>query len=145
MLDREKLGRNTMEVKSAIKTAIQPTSISVNRNAPLMIAMLGTLNRAEYESVGAWIVIASQNAGHWVGFTRDISGEYDDMVTDGFLSETKVPDGYQYELTPFAIEQIFVRQTNYEIQHLKKEVEYLSRKPSFMEKLKALFQPNIFA
>ncbi len=103
-------------VPSSFKTAIKPPDIFVAKDGHAFMAMMGTLDKSEYEGVAAHFVASSQGNGKWTGFIyEDRAGQDTDfaaMMKLGFLSETKVDEGWLYELTQFAIEQIYVRQTN---------------------------------
>ena len=130
----------TNVVRSSIVTAIKPNMVFADRQGSAMLAMLGTLDKCEFEAVGAWIVIASQDAGNWVAFVRPDKGEYDDMIEAGFLMETQVENGWHYELTLLAVEQIYIRQTEAQIRHLKSAVRW-SHGVHFWDRLKKIFTP----
>ncbi len=127
-------------VPSSIVTTIKPNMVFANRQSSAMLAMKGTLDKCEFEAVGAWIVIASQDAGKWLAFVKPDKGEYDNMIEAGFLMETRVENGWRYKLTLLAIEQIYIRQTEAQIRHLKSAIRW-SHGVRFLDRLKKLFTP----
>jgi hypothetical protein len=131
-------------IPSSFKTAISPAQLFINRKSSAILAMLGTLDRCEYEAIGAWFVAKSQDAGQWLQVVEETRYEVNSdghaMVELGYLSEMQVNDKWHYGLSQFAIEQIFVRQTNQRINQLKAEIRW-AHGVRLVDRLKKLFTP----
>lgn len=96
-----------------IACAIKPEYIYFAEFGP---ALMGTLSNYELEQFAAQFVRHSQWAGFWVGFLFHEQVEprspYGRMVDKGLLSETEIRDGrWLYHLTPLAISQIYLAQS----------------------------------
>ena len=110
-------------VPSQLKTAITPGDIiHLNKSVPYWMVLLGTLGSIHTEVTAARFVVHSQEAGKWVGFAYDSKADADisfaTMVEQGFLSEVDTGEGWHYELSQFAIEQIYVSQAKRQINQL---------------------------
>ena len=131
-------------VPSNFKTAIKPSDIIIAKNAPAMMAMMDTLDKCEYEATAASFVVNSQDAGKWIGFIYEDRAEgntnFAKMVELGFLAEQQIDTGWLYELTQFAIEQIYVRQSKRQIHHLKVATVH-AHGTTFLRRLRKLFSP----
>ncbi len=133
-------------VSSNFKTAIMPSDIRIVSNVPALTAMIDTLGRCEYEAIAASFVINSQDVGKWIGFVYEDRAEsntnFAKMIELGFLSEQETCDGWLYELTQFAIEQIYVRQSKHQIHRLKM-VTVHAHGVTFLHRLRKLFRSTL--
>jgi hypothetical protein len=113
-------------VPSIYRTAIEPCNIAIDTDNPPYCAIPDTLGTREYEVVGVCFVLKSQEVGFWVGYLygeRAVpNGICSDMVSCNLLYEKHLCGFWVYGLSPFAIEQIYVRQTRRVIHHLVSEV-----------------------
>lgn len=106
-----------------IISAIKPWNIFCdNAGQPL----LGTLGSHEFELEAAFFVHFSKERGFWTGclFTEraQVRSVYAQMMDKGLLSETKVSEGWLYQLTPLAISQIYVVQSEATIMSLQTQL-----------------------
>ena len=129
-------------VPSTVKSAIKPSDIYVNRIAPEFSEMMGMLDRGEYGNAAALFVYNSQDHGQWMGFIYEglsASGSnFAKMVELGLLTEKHMENGWLYELTPFVIEQIYLRQSKQVILSLKIAVMH-AHGITFWARLRKLF------
>ena len=109
-------------VPSDLKIAIKPSDILI-KDLPPFLAMSETLEKPAHEVIVVLLVSISQNEGQWVGLIYEERIENDrnlaEMVEFGFFTEKQVKNGWLYELTPFAIETIYLEQSKRAILQLK--------------------------
>ncbi len=105
--------------------------IHVNTNGSAITCLLGTLDKGEFEAAAGWMVVHSEEMqDQWMAFVLPDRGEYQNMIDAGFLTEVKVDEGWRYELTLLAIEQIYIRQQERKIKRLTARVQELEKAPA---------------
>jgi hypothetical protein len=117
-----------MFVKSNIRTAIKPSMISVYTGGSAFVCLLGTLDKSKFEAVAGWMVVHSEeNQDQWMAFVQPDRSECQNMIDAGFLTEVKCDEGWRYELTLLAIEQIYIRQQEAKIKRLTAHIQKLEK------------------
>ena len=117
---------SNVNIFSDFKTAINPCDIFTDANKYTSFPMSETLGKYEYAQIALRFIYASQKCDEWVGIIyedRRVESDrsFAKMIELDFLAEKQVEGGWLYELTQFAIEQIYVRQT---ILHFKTAVTH---------------------
>lgn len=115
-------------VPSTVKTAITPDHVYVNTSVPRLMALIGTLGKAEFEGIAAIFLAESKEQGKWVAAEYPLSAvgrsnTMRQMIEEGLLLETKDADVWRYELSEFAISRIYVAQSQQTIHTLKTMLE----------------------
>jgi hypothetical protein len=111
---------------SPLDSQILPGMITLEKG-PAFQVLMDTLSRVEWEIVAAHIILASQEAGEWVGIILDEKCDYSDMITAGLVKEAESNEGWVYSLTRTAIERIYVSQSERRRRSLKWCTEEMDR------------------
>lgn len=130
-------------IPASVSSAIKPRHIYLAEVGPVL---LGTLGSYEFEAFAAQFVRHSQDAGFWVSFLSVERAEpksvYARMVEEGFLSETETSDGWLYQLSSLAIEQVYLVQSRATIVELQAQLKR-AQAESLLDRIKRYFRETL--
>ncbi len=108
-------------------SAIEPRLIKLVDKSSTYATAPGTFDTACEEEVAGMIVKTCQRYNVWFPLPRRtrVMGDwaFDSLIAKNLLIEKKVEGGWTYELTQFAVEQLYIRQMQREVIEL--QVRYL--------------------